>query len=219
MELGQLSEIILYAYNSGRLKSTNKNFSKQDIFQMAKMSFGNSIRELFYANKKLNEGDEYYFTSPLLEVKRFKLSDLLYDKYKRIEMGNIDFFRLPKNSHFTNFYPSGCGDNNIEITQVQPAEENYYLSSDFDKYVFCVAKGNGLNFYHLPSCITHIDLEATYDSEESTIVPLDICFDIANQVLGITLRVPGFGNKVVDNAYSPEQLQFKQKMASQETPE
>lgn len=217
MELGQLSEIILYAYNSGRLKSTNKTFSKQDIFQMAKMSFANSLRELYYANKKLNEGDEYYFTSPLLNIKRFVLSDLIGDKFKRVEMCDINLFRLPKNAHFTNFYPVGCGDNNIDITQVQPAEENFYLGYDFSNYVFCVAKGNGLNFYHLPSCITHVDVEATYDEGEETIIPLDMAFDIVNQVLGVTLRVPGFGNKVVDNAYTSEQLAVKQRMATQDT--
>jgi|ERR1700733_12901105 len=217
MTLGLLSEVILYAYNSGRLKSVGKNFSKQDIFQMAKMSFANSIRELFYATKKLNDGDEYYFTSPLLEVKKYQVSELISERYRRIDMCDEDFFRLPKNAHFTNVYPVGCGQNNIEITQVQPAEENFYTSPDFSSFVFFVAKGRGLNFYNLPPCVNHVEVEATYDADEKTDVPLDMAFDILNQVLGVTLRVPGFGNKVVDNAYTAEQLNVKQRLTTQDT--
>lgn len=217
MILDTLSEIILEAYNSGRVKSTNKSFAKQDIYQMAKMSFSNSIREMFYASKKLNDGDEYYFTSPLLEVKKYPVGELINERYRRVEMCGQDFFRLPKNAHFTNFYPVGCGQNNLEITQVQPAEENFYLGADFNFYIFCVSKGKGLNFYNLPPCVKFIEVEATYDLGSQTEVPLDMCFDILNNVLGVTLRVPGFGNKVVDNAYSAEQLNVKQKLATQDS--
>lgn len=216
MLLGKLSEIVWSTYYDGRVKATNQSVDKATVMQHLKMAFSNDMRQLYYANKKLNEGDEFYFTSPVLSVKRFVLSDLVNEQYRRADMSNVDLFRMPKNSHFTNFYPVGCGTNNLDITQVQPSEENFYMSPDFKNYIFCVAKGRGLNFYHLPACVKSIDIEATYDAEESTDISLDVAFDISNQVLGLILKVPGFGNKVIDNNYTAPQLEYRQKKLTQE---
>jgi hypothetical protein len=218
MKLSQLSEVIFNFYHEGRASATTRSFSQQDVEQYAKMSYGNLMRQLYYANRNSNNGDEYYFYTSILSVKRFKLSDAKPNGMRRADMGDIDLYKLPKNAHFANVYFVG-GDNEQgeNITQVAPAEENFYLSPDFKFFKFYVVKGRGINTYHLPPCITHVDIETTYDDPDID-VPLDVCYDVATAVLGGMLRMPAFVNKDVDNPYSIEQVNLKQKLGVQPQP-
>src|SRR5580692_11434949 len=133
MLLNTVSDVIWQFYAEGREKATNQSFSQQDILQHARMSFSNYMRQLYYNAKQLNDGDEYYFSSPILSIMRFPLTDPNAVGKRRADMSNFDLYRLPKNSHFTNVYLVGCGNNDgISITQVAPAEENFYLTPEYN---------------------------------------------------------------------------------------
>lgn len=222
MTLKQLSEIAYRMYNEGRVKATNQNFKQADITQMCTVAAANIFRQLYYSNKKLKEGEEYYFYSPLLSVNRFDLTDANIQGMRRASMKGFDLYRLPKNAHFTNVYPvgTGCkGNENMEVTQVSPGEENFYLSPEFTFFMFYVVKGVGINTYHLPPCITSVDVETTYNSDEADI-SMDVAFDAIQQVLGTTLRIPGFYNKTQDNPYqSPQLAQLRRAVQQPEQPQ
>ena len=213
MQLSQLSEVIFNFYEQGRIKAVNTSFSKADIEQYAKMSYGNLMRQLYYANRNSNDGAEYYFYSSILDIKRFNLSDANSKGMRRADMGDIDLYKLPKNAHFANVYFVGC-EQGEAITQVAPAEENFYLSPDFSSFKFYVVKGRGINTYNLPPCVKAVDIETTYDNPDID-VPLDICYDVANAVLGGMLRMPSFMNKDVDNPYTIEQANLRQRLGVQ----
>src|ERR1700760_3789099 len=187
MTLQQLSEVIWRFYQVGRAKATSQTITEADIMQYAKAALSCMMRQQYMLSKKMNDGEEYYFYSQILSIKRFNLNDPDNRGMRRADMGSIDLYRLPKNMHFTNIYPIGdsCtgGDGSLELTQVSPGEENFYLSGDYDFFKFYVVKGKGINTYHLPPCIKSLDIETTYDSPEID-VSLDQAMDVANVVLG-----------------------------------
>jgi hypothetical protein len=218
MILKQLGEVIWSFYNEGRASATNQTLKKADMLQYARTAYGNIMRQIYYAGKKMNDGNEYYFLSPALDIKNFVLSDANGVGMRRADMSAFDLYRLPKNDHITNVYPvgQGCGTEDIgEITQVQPGEENFYLGPEFSDFMFYVVKGRGINTYHVPPCIKNVDIEAPYDNDNVD-VSLDIAFDVANQVLGVALRIPGFVGKDTDNPYLPPQsVQLKRALQQQ----
>jgi len=195
MRLIELSETVWKIFQSGRAKVEKQTFHQADVQQMLKMSVANSFREMYYASKKENRYNEpdYFFSSPLLDVKRFPLPEANIVGMRRADMAEFDLYRLPRNSHFTNVYPvagkSGCGNGEVgEITQVAPGEENFYATDpDYAEFQFYVVKGRGLNTYGIPPCIEAVDVEATYESDEIDI-SLDIAFSSASVVLARLLQ-------------------------------
>jgi hypothetical protein len=220
MKLKQLGEIVFRFYNEGRVNVTQLTLKEADILQYCRIAFANIMRQLYYANKKMNDGDEYYFSSPVLDIKKFALTEPNAVGMRRADMSAFDLYRLPKNSHIPNVYPvgQGCGTQDVgEITQVQPGEENFYLGPEFSDFMFYVVKGRGINTYHVPSCIKEVDVEATYDNDNVEVSD-DIAFDVANQVLGVALRIPGFVGKDTDNPYLPPQsIQLKRAIQQPES--
>ncbi|SRR5712692_5706333 len=218
MILKTLGEITWRFYNEGRSSATNQTLKELDILQYCRIAFANIVRQLYYANKKMNDGDEYYFSSPVLDIKTFDLSDPNGVGMRRADMSEFDLYRLPKNSHIPNVYPVGqaCGTEDVgQITQVQPGEENFYLGPEYEAFMFYVVKGRGINTYHVPPCIKKVDVEATYDNDKVDVSD-DIAFDVANQVLGVALRIPGFLGKDTDNPYLPPQsIQLKRALQQQ----
>lgn len=219
MIISQLAEVIWRFYNDGRVSSTGVTITEADILQMVKMNYSNMQRLLYYESKKVNDGDEYYFYSGILSVKRFPLSEANMKGMRRADMSGVETYRLPKNSHITNVYPVGCSENegDFEATQVAPGEENFYAGDpDMSFFRFFVLKGQGVNTYNLPPCVKSIDVEATFDDPKMD-VPLDICFNIANQILGLTLRIPGFLGKSTDNSFeSPQMIQMRNRLQAQQ---
>lgn len=221
MRLNQLSEVIWRFYQEGRASATQQTLREADMMQYARAAYGNIQRQLYFANKRLNEGDDSYFYSPALDIKEFDLSDPNGVGMRRADMREFDLYRLPRNKHITNIYlvGQGCGTEDVgEVTLLDnPGEENFYLRPDFSDFMFGVVKGRGINTYHIPSCIKKVGIEATYDNDKVD-VSLDIAFDVASQVLGVALRIPGFLGKDTDNPYLPPQS-IQLKRALQQQPE
>ena len=220
MRLQQLSEVIWRFYQEGRAKATAQTLREADMMQYAKSALSNMMRQQYLVSRKMNDGEEYYFYSQILSIKNFPLSDTDARGMRRADMGDIDLYRLPKNMHFTNAYPIGTGcignDSTLELTQVQPGEENFYLGGDYDFFKFFVVKGKGINTYHLPPCIESLDIETTYDSPDID-VSLDQAMDVANIVLGVSLKIKPFPLKVVDNSFDPQALELKRRLQEQQT--
>jgi len=194
MRLNELSETIWAAYQSGSPDVKKQTFHQQDIAQMVKMAAGNAFRELYYASKQESgyREPDYFFSSPLLQVKRYELPEPNIIGLRRADMSADDLYRLPRNSHFVNVYPyseKSCGNEEVgEITQVAPGEENFYINDPNFKWVkFYVVKGRGLNTYNIPICVTHIEVEATFDDEEADI-SLDVAWTVASSVLARVLQ-------------------------------
>lgn len=203
----------------GRASATAQTLREADVIQFCKAAYGNIQRQLYYANKRLNEGDDSYFYSPALDIKRFTLSDANGVGMRRADMSKFDLYRLPRNKHITNIYPvgQGCGMGDVgEVTLLDnPGEENFYLGPDFSDFMFGVVKGRGINTYHIPPCIKEVDIEAPYDNDSIDITP-DVAFDVASQVLGIALRIPGYIGKDTDNPYqTPQSLALKRALQQQ----
>src|SRR6266496_6380258 len=220
MTLKQVSEVIWRFYQVGSAKATNQTLTESDMMQYAKAALSAMMREQYFRSKKSLDGEEYYFYSQILSIKRFALTDTDKRGMRRADMGDVDLYRLPKNIHFTNIYPvaDGCvgGDGSIELSQVSAGEENFYLGGDYDFFKFYVVKGKGINAYHLPPCITALDIETTYDSPDID-VSLDQAMDVANTVLGVSLKVKPFPVKVVDNSFDKNVLELKRRLQEQQS--
>lgn len=216
MIIKQLAEVIFKFANEGRPKATARTVRQADIQQMIMTAFGDILRKRYYESKKLNEFGEPDFSaiSPLLGTMEFKLSDSDTKGMRRADMSKFDLYRIPYDGHITSLFPIGgdCGDDtDIKISLVKAGEEKFYLKPKFQFFKFAVVKGRGINFYHLPDCIKMVAIETTYNSDQVDI-SFDICYEIANSILGITLKLPAFENKVIDNPYSPPQLELRRSL-------
>lgn len=192
MKLSVLTELTWRLYQNGKAFANNQKLLKDDISQKIKILFADFIRQRYYESKKLDSFDnaDYSFTSPLLNIKRFKVEHD-NDRFVRCDMGEYDLYRMPNNSHFSNVYPIGkCGANQLsEITQVAPGEENFYVNDpDLSGFIFFVVKGRGINVYNLPSCVEHLDIETTYDTDDADI-DKSMASVIVDQVLNVTLAI------------------------------
>lgn len=200
-----LAEIVYNFYSTGRPSATNRTYSKKDILQYARMGYGNMLRQLAFSSQKNPEWKEDYFYADILSTKSFKLEDPVRNGMRRVDMAGFNLYRLPKSIHIASIYPKSdtCGKSYVgQITLVNVGEENFYLGPDFSSYQFGVIKGRGIDTYHVPPCVKELFIESTFDSDDVE-VPEDICFDIANQILGAVLRIPGFAGSNVDNSFSP----------------
>ncbi len=216
MILSTLSEVIFYFYERGRPLATAKTFGTEDIAMMVRMALSNKMVRNYYDSKKLNEGDEYYITSALLSVQRFKLGAPNSRGMRRLDMTQFDLYRLPQNAHITNAYKVGCGGTESKsIDIVKPGEDYFYNKPKFNSFEFGVPKGRGLDTYHLPPCVTDLDVESTFDSDQVD-VSLDVAYDISREVLGVMLNVPFFIGKNPEDTYSQPHAQLRQRLTQQQ---
>lgn len=203
----------------GRADATARTLRKADVIQYCRAAYGNINRQIYYASKKSNDGDESYFYSPALDIKTFTLSEPNAVGMRRADMSAFDLYRLPHNKHIPNVYPVGQACETKDVGQItlldNPGEENFYLGPEYEDFMFGVVKGRGVNTYHVPPCIKEVDIESTYDNDNVD-VSLDIAFDVASQVLGVALRIPGYAGKETNNPYqSPQSLQLKRALQQQ----
>ena len=220
MKIKQVGEVIWQFYQDGRAKATAQTLSKADIQQAAILSYADLARQMWYKSKAQDENNQpdYSFISPILDIKRFELTDANYIGMRRADMGDFDLLRLPHGAHITNVYPVGSncdGDIVGDITQVEPGEENFYLSPDFQSYQFFVVKGRGLNTYHVPPCIKEIDVETTFITDDIDI-SLDMAANVVMAVLQMSIKVNGIPIKVLDNPYSPQPREVKHRLEETE---
>lgn len=220
MRLKQLSETIWEFYNEGRQKASAQTFDKRDILQYVIMGVGSKFYSRYYQAKKLDGEKDYYFYSGDLTIKVFDLSEPNGRGTRRIIFKELDYVKLPHNEDITNVYPAGnnCKGRAIEITQVAPGEENFYLGPEFNEFSFFVEKGSGLDLYHVPACVEKIEVERAWITDNMDI-SLDMAYDIANEVLGIVLKEKQFALKTVDNPYNPKPIEVRRKLEEQQQTE
>jgi hypothetical protein len=217
MDLKQISEVIYKASNNGRPSATSRTFSEKDIEQFAKMSFGNVLRQRYFDDKKMNDGGNLDMIGGSLDIKEYELTEPNTQGMRRAVMKD-EVVRMPRSMDVTNIYPVATGDCDgsvgDSITLVQPGEENFYLSPDFEFFQFAVQKGKGINTYHLPACITKIQVERIYVSDGLDI-PLDIAFEISLSVLGVVLKIKEF-LPTADNSFDPNKNELRYQLEKQE---
>lgn len=210
MLISELAEVVWSFYQDGRINATKQTYREADILEMCKMCLGNMQRQVNLGGRKAGVNDEYYAMAPLLSIQRFELGEVDTSGKRRADMAKFDLYRLPHNAHVVNVYPSsdGCEENQRgkTIPQLSPGEENFYLSEKFNFFQFYVVKGRNIDAYHLLPCTKYIDVESTFSTDEID-VSLDMAYEIAQEVLGITLRIPGFLHKETDNPYITPQMQ------------
>lgn len=220
-----LSDLIYQIYNSGRPKSSNRNYDERDVLLFSKVSLGNVLRVRYYEGIKNGGGQDLYFLSPLLSIQEFPLNDADIMGVRRADMSAFDMYRAPHNSNIVNIYPKGCDTVSKAISLVEPGEEYFYTDGKFSAFKFGVVKGRGINTYHLPPCVKALVVEATFDGEDKdgnpidVDIPHDIAYDVSNQVLNRLIGIPDFMNKNVDNPYALPMKNLKQKLAPQSQPE
>lgn len=201
MILKTLAETLWVVYQKGLPQADNQTLVEADISQMCKMSAANNFRQQYLYGQKIIPGKnvlettddpEYYFVSPLLSIKRFELPETDNPQgMRRADMGEFDLYRLPKNAHFTNLYlvNNKCGGQKVgNMTLVKNGEEKFYTSAEFREFIFGAVVGRGINTYNIPPCVKEIDIETTYDSEDSDIA-LDVCHDVGHDVLGMIFKI------------------------------
>lgn len=217
MELKQLSEVIYKFTNSGRPSATSRTVSEKDIEQFAKMAFGNILRQRYFDDKKMNDGGNLDMIGGSLDIKEYELTDPNMQGMRRAVIKD-EVVRMPRSIDVTNIYPIASGDcdgsTGDSITLVQPGEENFYLTPEFEFFQFAVQKGKGINTYHLPPCINKIQVERIYVSDGLDI-SLDIAFEISLSVLGVTLKIKEF-LPVTDNSFNPNKNELRYQLEQQE---
>ena len=221
MKLVTLSEVVWKYYSSGRPSATAQTLSKQDILQMCLMTFGNLMRKRFYEEQALgDEGDPYSFFSGDLLTKEFILADEDCRGYRFADMSKSNVFVLPKNAHIRNVYAVGdktCSCGNQEIVQVRPGEESFYTDAEYSDFQFYVVRGEGLMTRNLPICAKKVSVDSIYQDKDMDIT-YDLAFDIANAVLGVSLKVKGFPVVANSNPYSEGELELRKQLQEQSNP-
>lgn len=216
MVIKQLAEVTFKFANAGRPKVTAQSIDKASITQMVMLTLGNILRQRYYESKKLSDFGQadYSAISPMLGTIEFKLSDPNTIGMRRADMSQYDLYRLPNDAHIVNIYPvaGSCGSEEIgTISLVEPGEERFYLTSEFSFFKFGVVKGRGINLYHLPLCMDSVGVETTYNSDNVD-VSFEIGEEIALHILGTVLKIPAFSGKVIDNPYSPPQIDLRREL-------
>lgn len=209
MIIKQIADILLEYEKQGRNRSTDKTYSRADMAQMVRLGYNNLAVQRYWQSKKMGAGNDYYFYSGLLSIQRFTLSDPDMRNMRKLDMSGVDIFRLPKNDNFTNIYPVGdCGTGDSttwQITQVEPGEERFYLSPDFEDFKFYSVKATSLHTYNIPNCVKALDVETTFDNKDDSVdIPMDIAFEVAFQILGWELKIKQF--RVASPSDNPYQL-------------
>lgn len=220
MKIKRIGEILWKNYYSGRPKSTGQTIRQKDIEQLVILAYGSFLNKDFELSKKEDDFGEpdYSLITPLLDTKEFDLSGPNTIGMRKVDMSEYDLYRLPKNNHFTKVYPIGgtCGSDELgTITQVAAGEEYFYTKPEMEDFLFFVAKGRTLEFYHLPNCVKKISVETSYSTDDAD-VSLDIAYDLSLQVLGVLFKEKNFPSKVIDNSFDGNVLDLKHRLQEQE---
>jgi len=214
MRLDDLANIIWSAYNNGNPKSTSQLISQQKIVQFCKLGYANVMRELYMRYQNKNNDNENYFFSANLFRKKFPLGEPTASGRRRVEFGKYYTIPLPENKDIFNVEGIGSCDTSTifsTITQVQPAEERFYLTPEFKGLSFFSKRGNGIDAYNFPLCINEVEVEGLWDSDELQ-VPNDIAFDIVKSVLALLLDTRKLPQNKVDDESNEMLQQIKTKL-------
>ena len=215
MTLQSVTETIWVFYQNGVVSATSRKLKEEDISQMVKMAYGVILRSRYYEAPPEERMD---LIGGSLDIKKYELSEPNVQGMRRAIIED-EVIRMPKSSDVVNVYPVSeggeCGDSlNLEVTQVSPGEENFYLTADFNNFYFFVQKGKGINTYHLPPCIKAIEVERIFSDKEVD-VPLDMAFDISMSVLGLSLKIKEF-IPTADNSFDRNKNELRYQLEKKE---
>ena len=203
MKLDQLAEVCWQLYENGTPSATNQTLEQDDFQILVYMESAYQLKLKFYQSRKDNDGEKTDFIAGLLSTKQYDLTDANYQGKRSAEYKE-EVMRLPKNMDLANVYlvADDCnGTVNGELTQVQPAEENFYINDpNLKSSMFYVQKGNKINTYNVPPCIKKIEVERIYSGKDLDI-PLDMAYEVAVNLFNVTLKARGFA-PTVDNSAS-----------------
>lgn len=218
MKINILAEVVWRFTNNGRPSATAQTLSKQDVLQYCLMTFGNILRARFYEEQKLGEeGDPYSAFSMDLQSREFDLAEEDCRGYRYADMSKSSVFVLPKNAHIRNVYAVGektCSCGNQEISQVKPGEESFYTDAEYSDFQFFVVKGQGLLTRNLPICAKKLSVDSIFQDKDMDI-SYDLAFDIANAVLGVSLKVKGWPVVPNSNPYSEGEIELRKSLQEQ----
>ena len=215
MKVEQLGEVIWQLYENGRPSATNQTLEQDDIQQLVYIEAAYQLKMRFYESRKGGEGEKTDFMAGSLGVRQYALSEPNYSG-RRSATYNDEVMRLPRNSDVTNVYMvNDNGDVLGLITQVQPAEENFYMNDpDLSFFKFFVQKENRIDTFNVPTSIKNISVERIYTTKDMD-VPLDVAHEIAGYILGVVLKVRGFV-PLDDNSYDGNRNQLRNQLEEQE---
>jgi len=215
MKINTLADIVWKYYNVGRPSATAQTLSKQDILQYCLMAFGNILKARYYEEKALaEEGDPYSSFYMDLQTREFPLADEDCRGYRSADMGSANVFVLPRNAHIRNVYAQGdktCSCSNQEIVQIRPGEESFYTDGDYSDFQFYFVKGKTLVTRNLPICAKTLSVDSVFQDKDME-VNYDMAFDIANAVLGISLKIKGFPVVSNSNPYSEGEIELRKNL-------
>lgn len=193
MILKNIKELAWRWYQNGKAYASDQHLRQQDIEFKLKLLIADALRQRYYESKQLDGRPDPSPVSSMLTVMSFELGDPDGRGMRRLNMGGVNMYRLPSNSHIPNIWPSsgGCGTDEVgQITQVDTGEENFYINSpDHKDFKFFVIKGGGLNTYNIPPCVKGLDVEATFDIGDSADIDMGIASMAVDQLLGVALGI------------------------------
>ncbi len=196
MNVDQLAEVCWQLYDSGRPSATNQTLEEDDFIEMVYMETAFQLKMRYYQSRKDGEGEKTDFIAGMLSTRDYDLTDANYQgRRSTIVTGKEEVMRLPRNSDIpnVNMISDGCGYIvNGQLTQVQPGEENFYIGdNNLKDFLFFVQKGDHIDTYNVPVCVNKVQVERIFTNDQLDI-PLDIAYEVATNILGVTLKVRGF---------------------------
>lgn len=217
MKLDQLSEVLWQVYDGGRPSATNQTLEQEDFGQLVYMAAASSLKLRLYESRKDRDDEKTDLIAGMLSSMQFELTDANYQG-RRTAAFTEEVMRLPKNTDVTNVYmvADNCGGTvNGEITQMQPAEENFYANdTDLKFFKFYVQKAGRIDTYNIPPCVKKIEVERIYLTENLDI-PLDMAFEISTYILGVVVKMKGF-IPTEDNSSDGNRNQLRYQLEQQE---
>lgn len=193
MKLTVVADIIDAVFYNGKPQPSAKKLDVEDFFQFSLASCGAIIRNMYYEERELNNGDVTGFIASMVEVKEVPVKKGVLGQ----KVVGEDLLMLPKNLGIWNVYPvvkdgegKSCDiDYESAFTRLQPGTNRLYDADDL-----------GLNFFSqrgkktILFCSDNCDIvaiEGIFSSDDFD-VPENIARAIINDVLGTTLKVAGF---------------------------
>jgi len=216
MRLSVVADIIDAVFSNGKPEQSAKKLDRDDFLQFSLASAGSIIRDTYYEERTLNNGDVTSYISSMVEIKEMQVKK----GFLNVKFIDIDVLTLPKNLGIFNIYPIIKDNDEVcdidyrnPFHRVQPGTAGLY---DFDDM--------GINAFHqrgtkpvlyCPDDLTDVAIEGIFTSEDFD-VPEDVARKVINDVLGTVLKVAGFPADQTDDG-NPNIKLINEKIATAQT--
>lgn len=217
MKISIVADIIDAVFSNGKPQPSAEKLDRDDFFQFALASAGSIIRDTYYEERALNNGDVSSYIASMLDVKEAKV----IRGRMGIKIIDLEVLSLPKNLGIFNIYPvfkdnegKVCDiDYKSPFVRIQPGTQSLY---DFDDIGLNGFTQRGTNpVLMCGDDVEDVAIEGIFRSEDFDI-PLDIARKVINDVLGPVLKVAGFPADPTDNG-DPNVKLMNDKIASAQT--